>query len=137
VVIPMRTRQQKGKLAMGFVELGVRVANPEDRRRTVEIRMLVDSGALYSVAPATVLTKLGIRPDRIETFTLADGTAVKRQVGGALFAVADRRALSTVIFGRRGDSTLLGVVTLEELGLMLDPLRRRLKPLRMRLGAVA
>jgi hypothetical protein len=35
-----------------------------------------------------------------------------------------------VIFGRRGDAALLGVVALEELGLTLDPLRRRLRPLR-------
>jgi hypothetical protein len=35
-----------------------------------------------------------------------------------------------VISGRRGDTGLLGVVTLEALGLQLDPLRRTLRPLR-------
>jgi hypothetical protein len=36
-----------------------------------------------------------------------------------------------VVFGRRGDASLLGVMTLEALGLQLDPLRRRLRPLRL------
>jgi hypothetical protein len=39
-----------------------------------------------------------------------------------------------VIFGEPGDSQLLGALTLEALGLMLDPLRRELKPLPMILG---
>jgi hypothetical protein len=36
-----------------------------------------------------------------------------------------------VIFGEPGDSNVLGVFTLEALGLSLDPLRRELKPLPM------
>ena len=36
-----------------------------------------------------------------------------------------------VVFGRRQDACLLGAVTLEALGLRLDPLRRQLKPLKL------
>jgi len=36
-----------------------------------------------------------------------------------------------VIFGQKGDSVLLGALTLEALGLSLDPLRRELKELPM------
>jgi predicted aspartyl protease len=99
--------------------------------------MLADSGARYSVVPAAVLARLGIRPERTETFTLADGTSIRRRLGIARFELGGRRAASTVIFGKAGDSALLGVVTLEELGLMIDPLRRRLRPLHPRLGALA
>ena len=98
--------------------------------------MLVDSGALYSVVPSDFLARLGIAPGRTETFTLADGTAIRRRIGSAGFEIDGRWAASTVIFGRRGDHALLGVVTLEGLGFMVDPIRRRLKPLHMRLGAV-
>jgi hypothetical protein len=42
-----------------------------------------------------------------------------------------RRGPSTVVFGRRGDACLLGMVALEELALSLDPLKRRLRPLRL------
>ena len=96
--------------------------------------MLVDSGALYSVVPTPILRRLGISPDRTETFRLADGTALTRDVGGASFEIAGRHALSPVIFGKRGDHVLLGVVTLEALGLALDPIRRRLRPIELRLG---
>jgi len=36
-----------------------------------------------------------------------------------------------VIFGEEDDSILLGSLTLEALGLVLDPLKRELKPLPM------
>jgi len=39
-----------------------------------------------------------------------------------------------VIFGETGDSTFLGMVSLEALGLLLDPIRRELRPLPMVLG---
>ena len=39
-----------------------------------------------------------------------------------------------MIFGEEGDSTLLGALTLESLGLALDPLKRELTPLPMILG---
>jgi hypothetical protein len=40
-----------------------------------------------------------------------------------------------VLFGQKDDSTLLGVVSLEALGLILDPLKRELRSLPMVLGA--
>jgi hypothetical protein len=36
-----------------------------------------------------------------------------------------------VIFGEEGDEPLLGATTLESLGLVLDPFKRRLIPMRM------
>jgi hypothetical protein len=44
------------------------------------------------------------------------------------------RAASFVIFGEEGDATLLGTVSIEALGFMLDPIRRELRPLPMVLG---
>ena len=42
--------------------------------------------------------------------------------------------MAPVIFGEKGDSTLLGAVTLEALGVILDPIKRELRPLPMVLG---
>jgi hypothetical protein len=39
-----------------------------------------------------------------------------------------------VIFGEPGDSTLVGAVTLEARGVILDPIRRELRPLPAILG---
>jgi hypothetical protein len=38
-----------------------------------------------------------------------------------------------VVLGHPGDEPLLGVVTLEELGLVLNPFNRRLQPMRLML----
>jgi hypothetical protein len=46
-----------------------------------------------------------------------------------------RQGASPVIFGEKGDHALLGAVTLESLGVLLDPLRRELRPLPLVLAA--
>ncbi len=119
---------------MGITHVEVGIAHPGRPRRTVTVTALVDSGASYSVIPAVMLRRLGIRPHSVRTFTLADGTEIRRQVGDALFIVNGQRGSSPVLFGRSGDSVLLGVVSLEALGLWLDPLKRELRPLRLMLG---
>jgi len=44
--------------------------------------------------------------------------------------IGARQGASTVTFGRLHDSCLLGVLALESMGLMLDPTRQRLRPIR-------
>lgn len=119
---------------MGLVHVRARVANPARPKKTARVKFLVDSGAIYSVVPQATLRRLGIKPHGSRSFQLADGTQIKRQIGDAVFVIDGDRAASPVIFGEKGDSTLLGTVSLESLGLMLDPIRRVLKPLPMVLG---
>src|SRR5258708_31698354 len=102
---------------MGLTYVWVKVANPAKPKKTAKLRTLVDSGAGYSLVPAPVLAKLGIRPHRERSFLLADGSEVKRQMGDATFHFHDEMASSPVIFGARGDAALLGVVSLDALGL--------------------
>ena len=71
--------------------------------------------------------------NRKEEFELADGEVIKRKVGDAYFEYGGKRGSAPVIFGEEGDSSLLGVLTLEALGFALDPLKREIKPLRRRL----
>lgn len=116
---------------MGITVLEVEVANPSKPKAGIVLGFLVDSGAVYSVVPAAVLKRLGIKPLAKERFRLADGSSSVRKKGGALFRYRDRVGVADVIFGEKGDSLLLGALTLESLGLSLDPLRRELKPLPM------
>jgi hypothetical protein len=51
-----------------------------------------------------------------------------------VFRLDGRQGASPVIFGEPGDSALLGAVTLEALGVLLDPLKRELRPLPMMLA---
>jgi clan AA aspartic protease len=116
---------------MGITFLKLRVANPARLRSGEELEFLVDTGAVYSVVPGRLLRRLGIKPDRTEELTLADGSHVKRKIGSAIFEMEERRGASPVLFGEHDDATLLGSVTLEALGLMVDPLKRQLRPLPM------
>ena len=119
---------------MGLTHIRARVANPAKPTKTVAIRFLVDSGAVYSVVPASTLRRLGIRPHSSRTFILADGTEITRPMGDAIFMIDGQRAASPVIFGEQDDAALLGTVSLESLGLILDPMKRVLRPLPMVLG---
>ena len=116
---------------MGLTVLQVEVGNPAKPRVTEKLEFLIDSGAIYSVVPAPILKKLGIRPTGKEEFRLADGSRIVRKKGIALFRYGRRVGGADVIFGQPGDSLLLGAMTLESMGLSLDPLKRELKPLPM------
>lgn len=116
---------------MGITMLDVTVANPASRARAATVQCIVDSGAILTVIPRVILRRIGVRATRTEQFTLADGSHVTRRIGDALFEIAGRHGASPVIFGESGDAALLGAVTLESLGLMLDPLKRELRPLPM------
>ena len=123
----------KSKL-MGLTYIKATVINPADPSKRLKVEFLVDSGAMYSVVPKTILRRLGIRSRETKTFTLADGTDITRKVGNAFFSLDDSERASPIIFGEKGDTPLLGMVTLEALGYILDPIRRELRPLPMVLG---
>jgi clan AA aspartic protease len=116
---------------MGLTVLRIEVANPAAPERTEALDFLVDSGAVYSVVPRPVLDRLGIKPLAEQEFRLADGTRITRPKGVAVFKYRDAIGGADVIFGEEGDSILLGAMTLEGLGLALDPLKRELRPLPM------
>lgn len=120
---------------MGLTYIQATVVNPASPGRSARLKFLVDSGAPYSVVPRTVLQRLGIKPGKTKSFILADGSEVKRSIGQALFRLNGDEGASPVIFGEKGDSVLLGSVSLEALGFMLDPLKRELRPLPMLLAS--
>jgi predicted aspartyl protease len=121
---------------MGLTTLEVEVGNVAHPDVTEPIEFLIDSGAVYSVVPAPVLDRLGVQPIATEKFRLADGSSITRRKGIAFFRYKGQVGGADVIFGEPDDSQLLGALTLEALGLVLDPLRRQLRPLPMILGGL-
>ncbi|MBI4718777.1 MAG: aspartyl protease [Planctomycetes bacterium] len=122
---------------MGATTVEVTIRKTHDSRRSRTVEFLVDSGAVYSVVPASTLKELGCKPYREKDFFLADGSKVKRQIGDAYFEYKGVGGPAPVIFGEKRDRNLLGVTTLEALELVLDPFRGELRPMTMNLmGAV-
>jgi clan AA aspartic protease len=94
--------------------------------RTVEA--LVDTGAAYSVVPAVVLESLGCRPVRSQRVVLADGRVEEWSVTQIDVECEGRSTTTPILMGPASGPVLLGATTLEELGLGIDPLNRRLIP---------
>jgi predicted aspartyl protease len=84
--------------------------------------------------PAAEWQAIGLEPTREHTFVLADGTTVQRQISRCYLVLPQGEDYTPVILGEPGDEALLGVVTLEILGLVLNPFNRTLQPMRMLLA---
>lgn len=117
---------------MGVTYVTATISNPRvpgGDKATCEF--LVDTGAIYSVLPATVLDGLAVPRLKRQRFTLADGTHQEWDVGEAFFELGAEVGTSQVIFGPAGAMPLLGAFTLESLGLMVNPVTRELVPMRL------
>jgi len=122
--------QGKIKL-MGITSAILKVREHRKSEKTAEVNFLVDSGAIYSLVPGKILDQLDIEPYREMSFSLADGTTLKRQVCSAYFEYEGEGGPAPVVYGEEGDEPLLGATTLESLGLVLNPFTRTLHPMRM------
>lgn len=100
------------------------------------VTFMMDSGAVYSVLPERVWHALDLIPTRTLEFSLVDGTTIARGVSECRFHYQGIDAWSPVVLGGPNDVALLGAVTLECMGLVLNPLERTLQPARLRLGAI-
>lgn len=114
---------------MGVTYIEGVVTGPTQQQATV--RFLVDGGATYSLLPHDAWKAIGLPPKRSLTFALADGTTVERNVSECHVSLPEGEGHTPVVLGEPGDEALLGVVTLEILGLVLNPFTRKLHPMRM------
>ena len=110
---------------MGLFNVTIDIGSPG-----VEVSAMVDSGSIHTMAPESLLTRLGIAPlDRIG-YALADGSVVEYDYGMAPISIDGIDApgrYCPVIFGP-DDEFLLGATTLEIFNLMADPVEGRLVP---------
>ena len=102
--------------------------------KEVQVTFLVDSGAGYTLLPLDVWQEFGLAAIREQGFVLADGTRIQRSISNCRIILPQGETPTPVILGEEGDEPLLGVVTLEELGLMLNPFSRTLQPMRLMLA---
>lgn len=117
---------------MGITYLQGRLTGPTGNQ--VTLNFLVDSGATYTLVPFEECRRLELQPKRTIELRLADGTAIERKISECHIALAQGERHTPVIMGEPGDQPLLGVVTLEELGSLFNPLTRELQPMRMMLA---
>lgn len=113
---------------MGLFEVKVTLANVASPECIAEASLLVNTGVTLSWIPRVLLEALECKPVSSLPFTLTDGRTLERETTAVLLTVEGRRAAIAVAFGEPSEEAVLGATALETLGLMVDPVARRLVP---------
>ncbi len=112
---------------MGVFNCPIRL-DSMDGQRSLEIEAMVDTGASYTIVPASLLNDLGVSPMDKISLVLADGRRVEYDIGRAWVTINGTSEVTLVVFGEDNARALLGAYTLEGLRLMVDPSHGRLIP---------
>jgi predicted aspartyl protease len=123
---------------MGTFRTSIFIESTVRRGETREIEnALVDTGSEFTWVPRAVLEDLGIRPERLQGFIVADGRTLERQLGIGIVHAAGTSAPDFVVFAEAGDMTILGARSLEGMNLRVDAQRKQLVPAGPILAGVA
>ncbi len=106
-----------------YVDIAVRGAAGEVLLRNV----IVDTGASYTTLSKDIVEKIGAWtiPHRVD-LELGDGRLVKAEICAVIVSLGDRSA-ATLVACFEGAKSVIGVRTLEDLGLKVDPVSGRLE----------
>ena len=115
---------------MGFIKVKAFIWNIFDPKKSRKVEFLADTGAIYTVLPETLLNQLNIRKIGRRKFRLADNRIVERDIGIIGIKINNRETHTIVVFGDK-NIHILGITTLEELGLEIDPISRKLKEMEL------
>lgn len=113
---------------MGTFAVPIQLGNLAEGR-FVEASALVNAGATYTAFPASVIAQLGVQPEGLRQFRLADNSEVEYRVGQARLRLEGQELIVLVVFAPEDSDPLLGATALEIFGLGVDPIRQRLIPL--------
>jgi predicted aspartyl protease len=113
---------------MGTFYVGCRVENHKDQKRAAVVpKLLVDSGSEFSWLPGEILHRIGIEPVKKDMLIqMANGQLLTRSVGYAILRVDQYETIDEVVFGQKGDLSLLGSRALEGMNVHVDARRKRL-----------
>jgi len=100
-----------------------------DRQRFEAIEALVDTGAIFSRVPGSLLRRLGHSPTDRQSFELGDGSIVEWDVSDIPARFRGRVRMTPIIWGPEQATPVFGAVTMEQFLVMADPNRQELVPI--------
>jgi len=115
---------------MGHTVARVRLYNPHDMSKCLELELLVDTGSTYSWIKRSRLERLGIKPMTKWKFKTIEGRVIERDIGEAVIECLGERATTIVVLAEDAedkDAEVLGVYSLEGLRLEIDPVTKQLR----------
>ncbi len=112
---------------METLKMTIGVGDPQGRMFE-DIEVTVDTGSTFTAVPRELLQRLGVPVLRSARSELADGSSAPVDIGRTVIRLEGQEFPTPVIFAEEVESSLLGVVTLEEALLAVDPVGGRLIP---------
>jgi clan AA aspartic protease len=112
---------------MGLTHVTTIVQNLMKSGVPYEAEFLVDTGAIDCLVPADDLKKAGVQIEGSDTYELANGMLVEYPFGFGRVSFMGDETVTRIIFGPPEREPLIGVVTLESMGIGVDPVTRTLK----------
>ena len=116
---------------MGMFKKRVKVSNSKKPEMFFEEEFWIDTGAMYSFVPEDFLERIGVEPSATRNLILADGRQDARLLGFCDFQIEglEGNIPCPVIFAPKGSLFLLGATALENFGVDVDPVQKKLKPI--------
>jgi len=113
---------------MGIFYVGCKVENHKDQKRAAVVRkLLVDTGSEFTWLPGETLQRIGVEPVKKDLLIqMANGQLLTRSVGYAILRVDKYETIDEVVFGQKGDLSLLGSRAMEGMNVHVDARRKRL-----------
>ena len=112
---------------MGMLTLTIGVGNQQGQYLE-DLEVTVDTGSTFTAVPRTLLEKLQVPVYRTARSRLADGRTAPVDIGWTVVRVQDHIFATQVTFAEDNEPALLGVVTLQDALLAVDPVGQRLIP---------
>jgi clan AA aspartic protease len=114
---------------MGLTHVTVSVSDLVKSGTPYEGEFLVDTGAVDCLAPADRLDSVGVKREGKRVYEPANGQPVELEYGFARVSFLGSETVAQIIFGPNDAEPILGVVALENTGVVVDPLTNTLKRL--------
>ena len=113
---------------MGSFSAKVRVWNPSSPEKVEELEAMVDTGAAFSWMHRDRLERLGAERLRRIGFRAIDGSIIERDTAAVWVASNEFKAPDIIVMAEPNDMEVIGVHTIEGLGLAADPVQKKLIP---------
>src|ERR1043165_1820627 len=104
---------------MGLTHVTTTISNLTKQGSPYVAEFLVDTGAIDCIAPRDALRAAGITVERKKVHELANGEPVEYEVGFARVSFMGEETVEQVIFGPPNVEPILGVVALENTGIVV------------------
>ena len=113
---------------MSAFSVMLQVWNPAQPGEVEELSAVVDLHSTFSWISRARLERLGVSPSRKMRFRLKGEGIVERDVASVYIALKNGPVGDLVVMAEAGEPEIMGAHTIDALGMVVDPVQRKLVP---------